>query len=199
LLLGDLDKTPRSPVIKKVNRSEIDNIKSKQKEDANMFQVSKPIHLEEFDIQMKNSVKNTDYVTVQGYEEQSSPVGIEGGYVIEERQDKFVKQIWGEIYKIYGKCSPNMVKNLEVWAELVHRFLDLLLSGDWANVKVKGQIANNLIKHKLPRALFKGKGRINEKEAMVIEDLKKMDVDLKENLKKKTDEYKPPVGRGQIR
>jgi hypothetical protein len=129
LLLGDQDKTPRFLIIKIVAKSEINNLKGKQKEEANMFQVLKPVQPEEFDIQMKNSKENMSCVMVQGYEEQPSPIGIKGDYVIKERQDDFFKQVWEEIYKIYSKCSPNMARNPEVWAALVHRFLNSFLLG----------------------------------------------------------------------
>jgi hypothetical protein len=67
-------------------------------------------------------------------------------------------------------------------------------------VRVKGQTATNLIKHKLPRALFKGEGRISEKEVIGMKKTEgekksgsnRMDVDPKEEIK--SSEYKPPVG-----
>jgi hypothetical protein len=83
-----------------------------------------------------------------------------------------------------------MAKNPEVWARPAHIFLDKFLGGDWANVRVGGQSATNLVKHKLPRVLFKGEGRITEKDAMEIDDVP----EKRKVVKRNTGEYKPLMG-----
>jgi hypothetical protein len=165
-----------------------------------LFQIPAKVRPEEFKVQIANSKKNTDFIIVQGEDVINLPINFPGNVVIEDRKDDFIHSIWDEVYKIYGSCNPSMAKNLEVWAEPVHRFLTTFLGGDWVNVKVKGQTATNLIKHKLPRALFKGEGRINEKEAIKLgerktikkSDSNSMEVDPREGVK--SSEYRPPVG-----
>jgi hypothetical protein len=90
LLLGDQDRTPRSPVIMKTTQSEIDIIKGKNKEDDNMFHVVEKVPPEVFDVQLENSKKNIDFITVQGEEEMHSPIDFPGDVVIEDRKDNFV-------------------------------------------------------------------------------------------------------------
>jgi hypothetical protein len=200
MLLDNLDKTPRSPAIVRANQKEVDAIKEKNKNEDDPFQILVKIKPDDFVAQIENSKKNMDAVMVQGEEGIDLPIDFKGDIVIKDRKDNFVHSIWEEVYKIYRLCNPSMARNPEVWAEPVHRFLDTFLGGDWANVRVKGQTATNLIKHKLPRALFKGKGKINEKEAIEMSkkektrksDSDRMDVDPKEGIK--PSEYKLPVG-----
>jgi hypothetical protein len=109
---------------------------------------------------------------------------------LKDRQDTFVQQIWEEVYKIYGSCNPNIARNPEVWARPAHIFLDKFLGGDWANVRVEGCSATNLVKHKLPRALFKGDGKITEKDAMEVDIVPVKGKDVAKNV----GEYKPPAG-----
>jgi hypothetical protein len=189
-LMEDLERTPRSPAIFKSNMAEVNAIKGKNKDENNLFQDTKPGKPEDFDIQMKNSTINMNLITVSGYDEPRSPIDFEGDVVLKNRQDTFVQQIWEEVYKIYGSCNPSMARNPEVWAQPAHIFLDKFLGGDWANVRVEGQNATNLIKHKLPRTLFKREGRITEKDAMEVDA-----VPIKgKNVEKNVGEYKPPAG-----
>jgi hypothetical protein len=201
MLLDDLDKTPRSPAVKIVHQKEVDAIKGKNRNEDELFQVPRKTKPEEFVEQINKSKEYTNAIVVQGEDRMTSPIDFKGDVVIEDQKDDFVHSIWGEIYKIYGSCNPSMARNPEVWAEPVHRFLDTFLGGDWANVKVKGQTATNLIKHKLPRALFKGDGRISKVEAINMKKTEKgkkavdnrMDIDPKEGVESKG-EYKPPAG-----
>jgi hypothetical protein len=181
---------------------DVDAIKGKFKNrnEDELFQIPVKKKPEEFEEEINKSKSYTDAIVVQGEERRSLPIDFMGDVAIENEKDDFVHSIWNEVYKIYGSCNPSMARNPEVWAEPVHRFLDTFLGGDWANVKVKGRTASNLIKHKLSRVLFRGDGNISEKEAIELRSKEKAEkpesdrMDVDPNVGIKSSEYKPPVG-----
>ncbi|EKM74029.1 hypothetical protein AGABI1DRAFT_95919, partial [Agaricus bisporus var. burnettii JB137-S8] len=138
--LPDLDKTPRTPRVAAISEAELYKIKAQEalaRREADPFQTTAPITENQFKDQIDAGKTNVGDIVDEEIRSSTPDFDTEM-WEIDEEQVKIVKDLFNELGRIFGRCSPHGATNPEVIAALGKNFMWNMLQSDWADVPIKG-------------------------------------------------------------
>ncbi|KAF7783072.1 hypothetical protein Agabi119p4_2448 [Agaricus bisporus var. burnettii] len=177
--LPDLDKMPKTPRVAAISEAELYKLKAQEalaNREANPFQIVAPMMENQFNNQIEAGKINVSEIIDEEIRPSTPDFDTEM-WEIDEEQVKIVKDLFNELGRIFGRCSPHGATNLEVIASLGKNFMWNMLQSDWADVPIKGVTM---------RSMARSLTTEREKEmAEMSKDVVMGDGTNKENAKKK--------------
>ncbi|KAF7761987.1 hypothetical protein Agabi119p4_9979 [Agaricus bisporus var. burnettii] len=147
--LPDLDKTPKTPRVAAISEAELYKLKAQEalaSREADPFQTTAPITENQFKDQIDAGKTNVGDIVDEEIRSSTPDFDTEM-WEIDEEQVKIVKDLFNELGRIFGRCSPHGATNPEVIAALGKNFMWNMLQSDWADVPIKGVTMRSMAKH----------------------------------------------------
>ncbi|EKM74510.1 hypothetical protein AGABI1DRAFT_133178 [Agaricus bisporus var. burnettii JB137-S8] len=138
--LPDLDKTPKTPRVATILEAELYKLKAQEalaSREANPFQIIAPMTENQFNGQIDAGKTNVSDIVDEEIRSSTPDFDTEM-WEIDKEQVKIVKDLFNELGRIFGRCSPHGATNLEVIAALGKNFMWNMLQSDWVDVPIKG-------------------------------------------------------------